>query len=314
MAANRLAPEIFLPVSGLAPDRDRPQWRTMRSMPGRPFIKMHGLGNDFVIVDARKEPFEIPARSVHHVTDRHTGIGCDQLIVLEPPQQNAADLYMRIFSHDGHEPEACGNATRCVATLIMDESGKDNLTIQTPAGLLPATRGADGLVQVDMGPAGLDWEQIPLAEPCDTLSLDVALGPLTDPAAVSMGNPHAVFFVDDVLAIDLESLGPQLRRHPMFPQGANIGVAQVLAPDRIRLRVCERGAGVTRACGSGACAAAVAAHRRGLTGRRVEVILDGGNLTIDWRHDGHVLMTGPAAISFTGSLPAAILGDLQDAL
>ncbi len=282
-------------------------------MAGRPFIKMHGLGNDFVVVDARYEPFQIAAGAVHHITDRHTGVGCDQLIILEPPSQDTADVTMRILSHNGHEPEACGNATRCVASLIMDESGKDALTIQTPAGLLPAVRDANGLVQVDMGPAGLDWQQIPLAEPCDTLSLDVTLGPLARPTAVSMGNPHAVFLVDDVAAIDLESLGPQLRRHTMFPQGANIGVAQIIAPDRIRLRVCERGAGVTRACGSGACAATVAAHRRGLTGRRTEVILDGGSLMIHWRQDGHVLMTGPAAVSFTGSLPDTNLVAGRDA-
>ena len=276
-------------------------------MVDRAFIKMHGLGNDFVVIDARHDPFEIAPDAVRHVTNRHTGIGCDQLILLEPPQQNIADLYMRILSHDGSEPEACGNATRCVAMLVMDESGKDALTIQTPAGLLTATKAADGLVRVDMGPAGLDWHQIPLAEACDTLSLDVALGPLAQPTAVNIGNPHAVFFVEDAGAIDLETLGPQLRRHPMFPQGANIGIAQILAPDRIRLRVCERGAGITRACGSGSCAATVAAHRRGLTGRRVEVVLDGGSLHIEWRQDGHVLMTGPATISFAGSLPAALL-------
>ncbi|MHA1566966.1 MAG: diaminopimelate epimerase [Alphaproteobacteria bacterium] len=276
-------------------------------MANRPFIKMHGLGNDFVVIDARRDPFEIAPTAVRHVTNRHTGIGCDQLIVLEPPQHNAADFYMRILSHDGSEPEACGNATRCVAMLVMDETGKDALTIQTPAGLLATTRQQNRQVQVDMGPAGLDWDQIPLAEPCDTRSLDISLGPLAQPTAVNIGNPHAVFFVEDVAAIDLETLGPQLREHPIFPQGANIGIAQILAPDRIRLRVCERGAGITLACGSGSCAAAVAAHRRGLTSRHVEVVLDGGSLNIEWRRDGHVLMTGPATISFTGALPDVML-------
>ncbi len=283
-------------------------------MADRPFIKMHGLGNDFVVIDARCDPFEIPPTAVHHVTDRHTGIGCDQLIILEPPQENTADLYMRILSHNGSEPEACGNATRCVAMLAMDETGRDALTIQTPAGLLATTRRPDGTVQVDMGPAGLDWQQIPLAEPCDTRSLDISLGPLAGPTAVNIGNPHAVFFVEDVAAIDLETLGPQLRNHPIFPQGANIGIAQIVAPDRIRLRVCERGAGVTRACGSGSCAATVAAYRRGLTNRRVEVVLDGGSLDIEWRRDGHVVMAGPAATSFTGTLPDAMFTATPTAL
>ncbi len=279
----------------------------------RPFIKMHGLGNDFVIIDAREDPFGIAAAAVHRITDRHTGIGCDQLIVIEPPREPGADLFMRILSHDGSEPEACGNATRCVASLIMAETAQPSLSIQTPAGLLAATRGRDGMIQVDMGPAGLTWDRIPLAEPCDTLSLDVAIGPLAQPTAVSIGNPHAVFFVADVAVIDLAELGPKLRRHPMFPDGANIGVAQIIGPDRIRLRVCERGAGVTRACGSGSCAATVAAHRRGLTGRQVDVVLDGGSLAIEWRPDGHVLMTGPTETSFTGSLPADMYSAGADA-
>jgi diaminopimelate epimerase len=252
------------------------------------------------------QAFRPSERQRRLIADRHLGVGCDQLIVIEPPSNGRADAFMRIFNPDGSEGEACGNATRCVAALLMAEGARERVSIETLAGLLPAERIAGGGVTVDMGPAYLAWDEIPVAGPCDTLELDLALGPLSRPTAVGLGNPHAVFFVDDTAAIPLAELGPALERHAMFPRRANIGVAHLAGPDRLRLRVWERGVGLTLACGSGACAAAVAAHRRGLTGRRVEVVLDGGPLAIEWRADGHVTMAGPFATSFTGTLAGAL--------
>ncbi len=271
-------------------------------MAQRAFIKMHGLGNDFVIFDARAEPLPLGDEGARAIADRKTGVGCDQLIVLELPQDPAADVFMRIRNADGGEVEACGNAARCVARLVMAEKGRD-ITIESVVGLLAAQDAGAGRVSVDMGPVGTAWRAVPLAQEQDTLHLDLALGPLSDPVANNIGNPHAVFFVDDCTAIDLETLGPQLEHHPLFPQRANINVATVTGPDQLRLRVWERGVGITRACGTGACASAAAAHRRGLTGRQVAVDLDGGRLDIFWREaDNHVLMAGPAATSFTGSI------------
>jgi diaminopimelate epimerase len=188
----------------------------------------------------------------------------------------------------------------------MDERGADHLAVETLHGVLDIEKATGGLVSVDMGMAQTEWDQIPLAERADTLHLGISEGALADPVAVNMGNPHAVFFVDDAEAIDLPKLGPKLEHHKMFPERANIGVAQVIGDDQLRLRVWERGAGITQACGSGACAATVAAHRRHLTGRTVEVTLDGGPLTIEWLENGHVLMTGPVALSFTGELDASL--------
>ncbi len=271
---------------------------------GRRFLKMHGLGNDFVVIDARQQPLALDDARARAIADRHTGVGCDQLIVIEKPRDKGADAVMRIHNADGGEVLACGNASRCVADLLMKETGRDHVVLETGAGLLDAERASQGRVAVDMGPARLDWREIPLAKAQDTGKLDLALGPLKDPVAVSMGNPHAVFFVDDVDKVDIASLGPVLERHCLFPERANIGVAQILSPERIRLRVWERGAGLTKACGTGACAALVAAARRGLTGRRAVVVVDGGELEIEWQNDGHVIMTGPVATSFTGELPA----------
>ena len=269
-------------------------------MSGLNFTKMHGLGNDFVIVDARARPVVIDDRRARALADRHTGIGCDQVIVIEPARNGTADAFMRIHNSDGAEVAACGNGTRCVASMIAGESGWKTVRIETLAGVLMAEIRDARTVTVDMGEPELDWHRIPLTSEQDTLKLDVAAGPLDSPTAVNMGNPHAVFFVDDAEAVDLGALGPGLEYHPMFPDRANIGVAQMLGDDRLRLRVWERGAGITLACGTGACAAAVAAHRRGLAGRKVEVMLDGGPLEIEWRADGHVLMTGPVAVSFSG--------------
>ncbi len=271
----------------------------------RDFIKMHGLGNDFVVVDARDREFRPTTEAIRQWADRRTGIGFDQLITLESPADPQADIFMRIHNADGGEVAACGNATRCVAKLISAGRTDRPICIQTGAGLLRANIvPPDGLVCVDMGPARSRWQEIPLATKCDTLNLPLHLGSSQPGVAVNMGNPHAVFFVPDVETIDLAAFGPRLEHDDLFPQRANIGIAQIIAADTLRLRVWERGVGITRACGTGACAAAVAAARRGLTGRQVRVRLDGGDLALDWRDDGHVLMTGPASQSYIGQLPA----------
>ncbi len=272
------------------------------------FFKMHGLGNDFVVLDSRRTPIAIDEAAARALADRHTGIGCDQLIVIEPPRLPQAHVFMRIFNPDGSEAEACGNASRCVAALIGEESGADRVRLETLAGLLDAEMLSDGRVAVDMGPARTDWRDIPLARTMDTLAVDVAAGPLAGPVCTNIGNPHATFFVADADSVDLATLGPVLEHDALFPERANIGVATVRSRERIRLRVWERGAGITRACGSGACAALVAAHRRGLTGRRATVMLDGGDLDIRWRDDLHVVMTGPATLAFKGSFDAALIG------
>ena len=270
------------------------------------FLKMHGCGNDFVVFDERAGALGLTARRAAAIADRRTGVGCDQFIAIEPaPEGSNADAFMRIRNPDGAEAGACGNATRCVVDLLARETGRRVQVIRTVAGNLPSEALPDGRVRVDMGPARLDWPDVPLARPMDTLHLDLAAGPVADPAAVNMGNPHATFFVDDVARVPVGELGPRLEHDALFPERANIGFAQVLAPDRIRLRVWERGAGLTLACGSGACAALVNAHRRGLTGRRAAVVVDGGELEIEWRADGHVLMTGPVATSFIGEIDLA---------
>lgn len=264
------------------------------------FRKMHGLGNDFIIIDARNQRLdELTPALIAAISDRQRGIGGDQVVVLEAPADPQADVFMRIYNPDGKECEACGNATRCVGALILAEVNRERVAIQTVAGLLYAWRQGTQFA-VDMGVPATSWEAIPLAMSTDTLHLDIAVGPLADPVATSMGNPHATFFVPDVAEVDIAALGPVLETHPMFPQRANIGVAQVLAPDRLRLRVWERGPGLTLACGTGSCAAVVGAHRRGLTGRRVTVELDGGSLLVDWLDTGRVESTGPVSFAFEG--------------
>jgi len=272
-----------------------------------PFIKMHGCGNDFVVMDERANPLGLTATRAAAIADRHRGVGCDQFIVLEPASTHGVDVFMRIRNPDGSEAGACGNATRCVASTLAEETGRSIFTIETITGRLPARVLPDGRIEVDMGPARTDWQDIPLAGPADTLHLDLATNTVSDPAAVSMGNPHATFFVDDLDAIDIPAIGPILENAAIFPERANIGFAQILSPERIRLRVWERSAGLTLACGSGACAAIVNAARRGLTGRRAHIIVDGGELDMAWRDDGHVLMTGPATVSFHGTLDLAAL-------
>ena len=268
-----------------------------------PFVKMHGCGNDFVVFDERSGALGLTPTRTAAIADRRTGVGCDQFIVIEqPPPASEADAFMRIRNADGGEAGACGNATRCVASLLYAGSGRRAQVIQTVSGLLPAEVLADGRVAVDMGPPRLDWRDVPLAAPADTLRLALAEGPVADPAALSMGNPHATFFVDDITALPIEHLGPRLEHAAIFPERANIGFAQVLSTTRMRLRVWERSAGLTRACGSGACAALVNAARRGLTDRHAIVVVDGGKLEIEWQAEGHVLMTGPVAVAFHGRI------------
>ncbi len=262
---------------------------------------MHGAGNDFVILDARKAALPITPQGARWLADRNRGVGADQIIQLEPAAD--ADVFMRILNPDGSEAQACGNATRCVARILFEESGRDAAVVRTLGGLLPVRLMEDDLIEADMGPAHFGWAAVPLAREMDTLHLPIE----GDPAACSMGNPHATFFVEDVAAVDVQLLGPVLERDALFPERANIGFAQVLAADAIRLVMWERGAGMTLACGSGACATLVNAHRRGLTGRRAVVELPGGRLTITWRDDGHVLMEGPTAVSFMGELDGARL-------
>ena len=262
-----------------------------------PFQKMHGAGNDFVVVDERAAPLGLTGAAIAALADRRTGIGCDQFIALGPA--DGADAAIRIFNADGSTAGACGNATRCVADLLFRETGQPSQAIRTAAGVLPATVLADGRVCVDMGPARLGWRDIPLAHEADTLHLPLP----GDPAAASMGNPHATFFGEELDAA--AERGRLVEHDPLFPDRVNVGFAQVLARDRIRLRVWERGAGLTLACGSGACAALVNASRRGLVGRHATVELDGGRLDVSWRDDGHVSMTGPVATVFRGEFDLA---------
>jgi diaminopimelate epimerase len=275
----------------------------MDALSGLPFLKMHGAGNDFVVLDGRALPIGFSGPQARWIADRRLGVGCDQIIIIETDAAGA-DAFMRILNADGSESGACGNATRCVAALLAEETGQRRITIRTSAGLLPAEILGPGLVEVDMGEPRLEWDEIPLSAAADTLHLKIAMGPVEDPATCSMGNPHATFFVADLTHIQVETIGPALERHRSFPERANIGFAQIESPDRIRLRVWERGSGLTLACGSGACAALVNAHRRGLSRRSATLILDGGELTITWRaEDNHVLMKGPAVTAFAGHLP-----------
>lgn len=266
-----------------------------------PFIKMHGLGNDFVVLDGRAAALPpIDGALASGLAHRHTGIGCDQLIVLEP--STVADLRMRIFNADGTESPACGNATRAVGLL----EGRP-VTIETLAGVLHAQPAASGIA-VDMGEPRLDWQAIPLAYAMDTLALPIGWEALENPVAVNMGNPHAVFFVADCAAVDLARLGPLIETDPLFPERVNVNVATVESRSAIRLRVWERGTGLTLACGTGACATAVAAMRRGLVAREVQVTLPGGVLTIAWGQDNRVTMTGPAVEAFRGTFDPARFG------
>jgi diaminopimelate epimerase len=273
----------------------------------RPFVKMNGAGNDFVVVNALETPFAPTADQARAIADRKTGEGCDQLIALEPSTN--ADAFMRVWNADGGVVETCGNALRCIGWMLLQSTGKAEVTIDTLGGPTTARRAADGRITVDMGAPRLDWEQIPLDEAMDTRGIELQVGPidapvLHTPGAVSMGNPHVVFFMDHTPDdAFVRGTGSLIEHHPRFPEGVNVGFAHVLAPDHIRLRVWERGAGLTRACGTGACAALVAAARRGLTGRAATIEVDGGTLRIEWDEaSDHVFMTGPVEVERTGTL------------
>ena len=271
----------------MAPPRDKD---------GLAFMKMHGLGNDFVVVDARRQPIDISPDLAARIADRHRGVGFDQLAVIQPGDREA-DARLSFLNADGSASATCGNATRCIARFLMEETGASALSLRTDRGLLRAEDAGDGLTRVNLGAPQLDWQDIPLAEECDTLSLPLP----GQPVATGMGNPHCTFFVENVEAADLEATGARFETHPLFPQRTNVELAEVTGPDTLRVRVWERGTGVTLASGSCASAAAVAAIRRGKVQSPLTVILDGGRLGIDWRDDG-VWMTGPTAHVFSGTL------------
>lgn len=276
-------------------------------MTGYSFVKMHGLGNDFIVLDAREQPLDLTPTKVQAMADRRTGAGCDQFIVMETPNAAGADVFMRIFNADGSEVEACGNATRCVARLMMGETGQDQTTIETVVGLLHADQADGDKVTVNMGAARLDWQDIPVSEQCDTLEMPLTVGPLSTPVGVNVGNPHAVFFVEDCESLDLETVGPKVETHPFFPNRVNVEVVTKLDETTLRMRVWERGVGITQACGTGACAVLVAAVRRGIIeGRKATVVLDGGPLEIEWLENGEILMTGSASRAFDGVFDPAV--------
>ncbi|MBO6825177.1 MAG: diaminopimelate epimerase [Sneathiella sp.] len=269
------------------------------------FKKMHGLGNDFVVIDGRAENPNLTPAQLRAIGDRHRGVGYDQLVVLEPTKK--ADVFMRIYNSDGTEAEACGNATRCVAHLMMAEKASDEIVIETVAGLLGGTRRGEDAITINMGTPRREWQDIPLARAEDTDHVTISAGPLSNPVAVNMGNPHLVFFVDDAEAIDVEKWGPILEHDPLLPAKANISVASLNGDGSLRLRVWERGVGITLACGSAACATIVAATIRGLVDHKATLHLNGGPLYMEWQPDGTVLMGGAVAYSFDGILSQELL-------
>jgi diaminopimelate epimerase len=285
----------------------------MSALANQRFLKMNGLGNEIVILDLRGTRARVSEEDARAIAaDPRSRF--DQLMAIHEPRAPGTDAYLRIYNTDGSESGACGNGTRCVAWAMLDDPmmarpAGPNLLLETRAGLLPVTRVAENAFTVDMGAPRLRWDEIPLRDPFqDTRYIELQIGPINDPilhspAVVNMGNPHAIFWVDDVNAYDLARIGPLLENHPIFPERANISLAKVEADDHIVLRVWERGAGLTRACGSAACAALVAAVRKKLTGRKATVTLPGGDLLIEWREsDGHVLMTGPVDLEWDGVL------------
>jgi diaminopimelate epimerase len=285
----------------------------MSGLANQPFHKMNGLGNEIVVVDMRENPFAITATDARASAAQ---VHYDQMMALYPPRTPATDAFVRIFNNDGSEAGACGNGMRCVAELVFSQTGKDVLTFETRAGLLNCWRGSEPRVStVDMGVPRFGWEEIPLSEEFhDTRAIALQIGPidapiLHSPSVLNIGNPHAIFWVEDVAAHDLSRIGPLLENHPIFPDRANISLVAVRSADHLTVRTWERGAGLTKACGSAGCAAAVAAARTRRTGRKVTVTLPGGDLVIDWRqHDNHVLMTGPVAFEFEGRFDPALFG------
>ena len=267
---------------------------------GLPFIKMHGAGNDFVVIDSRGREAAVTPGLARALGDRNRGVGFDQLAEIRA--SDVADFALDFWNSDGTMAGACGNATRCVCDLVMRETRRDSLELVTARGRLMAERRPDGRVSVNMGHPQRAWDQVPLSHRVDVMHLPLA----GDPVAIGMGNPHCVHFVRDAETVDLVAIGPRIEHDPLFPQRTNVEFASVIGPDHLRMRVWERGAGVTLACGSGACATAVAAHLRGLTGRQVVLELDGGVLEVDWREDG-VWLTGPVARVFDGVISASYL-------
>lgn len=271
------------------------------------FLKMHGLGNDFAVFDARNGGIVLDEATAKAVADRRFGIGCDQVIVIGK-SANGADATMRILNADGGEVEACGNATRCVAQLLMEERDVAIVKIDTPGGLLVCSDAGGGLVTVDMGKPEFDWKKIPLAKDVDTNRFAFTVdGSTFEGSAVATGNPHCVLFVEDADKAPVAALGPKIEHHALFPARVNVEFVTARSRKELRMRVWERGVGITSACGTGACASAVAAMRRGLADRKVDVVLDGGTLTIEWTADDHMLMTGPATLAYRGEVDLAAL-------
>ncbi|MBW2109469.1 MAG: diaminopimelate epimerase [Deltaproteobacteria bacterium] len=270
---------------------------------GRQFVKMHGLRNDFVIVDGRKEPYRPGVEEIVRICDRREGVGGDELVVVESPRSEA-QAFVRIFNPDGREAEACGNASRCVGWLLLEESDRDEVRIETLGGVLSCRRAGEKRVTVEMGRVRTGWQEIPLSHEMDTLHLGIGIGPLQDPVGMNIGNPHAVFFVDDLAAVDLTRYGPKLQKDPLFPEEANIGVAQLIDPKTLRLSVWERPGTLTTACGTGACVAVAAAHRRGLTTeKRMTVVMAAGSVEIELQGKDTAVMTGPVEVCYSGYLP-----------
>lgn len=277
-------------------------------MQGGPFVKMHGLRNHFVIVDGRRKPYTPSAAEIMRICDPCEGVGADELVVVKTPSDKSATAgvaaFVRIFNPDGREVEACGNATRCVGWLLLQENGLEEITIETLGGQLKCCDAGDKLVAVEMGRLRTGWPEIPLSRKMDTLHLGIGAGPLQDPVGMNIGNPHAVFFVDDLATVDLSRYGPELQKKPLFPEEANIGAAQLIDQKTLKLSVWERPGILTTACGTGACAAVGAAHRRGLTTeKRMTVSMQGGTVEIELKDDGIVVMTGPVETCYAGFLP-----------
>jgi diaminopimelate epimerase len=275
---------------------------------GRPFIKMHGLRNDFIIVDGRREPYQPSVEEIIRICDRHEGVGGDELLIVNPARSipECADAYafVRIFNPDGREVEACGNATRCVGWLFLQESQADEVVVDTLGGRLTCRGAGEKQVAVEMGKLRTAWQDIPLAREMDTLHLRIGSGPLQDPVGMNIGNPHAVFFVEDLDAIDMTVYGPELQKHLLFPEEANIGAAQLIDSKTLKLSVWERPGALTTACGTGACVAVGAAHRRGLTvEKQMTVIMPAGSVEIELQEDDFVVMTGPVEVCYAGYLP-----------
>ena len=264
----------------------------------KPFIKMHGLGNDFVVIDSTKNQYTINKSSIQLISDRRFGVGCDQVIEMKPSAKE--DIYMKIYNSDGTEAEACGNAARCVAGLLFASNQKKEVSIETVAGVLKAESEEDGLIKVDMGKPSFFWKDIPLSSDISHISFEELS--LINGLAVNMGNPHIVFFVKDINEVDINKVGPLVENSSYFPEKVNVEVCQIINKSKIKVAVWERGAGKTLACGTGACAALVAAYKNNLTDSTAEIVLNGGSLNITWNinSDEHVIMSGPIAVSFLG--------------